>query len=563
MLRALLLAALAAASPADRPPFVDATAEAGLDFAYRPGRTAELHLPEIMGGGAALFDFDNDGDLDLYLVQGGQLGPAGQPLPARETDRLFRNDLAVGPDGRRRPRFTDISAAAGLSPGGYGMGVAAGDYDSDGWTDLLVTGYGSLRLLRNLEGRRLEDVTATAGLADDGLNVSAAFLDADRDGRLDLYVARYVDYLPVRCVLASGRPDYCGPKSFKPQFDRLFRNLGGGRFEEVGQPRLGPHRPGAGLGVVSVDADGDGWTDLYVANDGSDNYLWMNRAGQGFEDDGLLAGVALNRMGQAEAGMGTDAGDADNDGDPDLFVANLTGETNTFYVNQGGGLFEDRTIAAGLGAPSLPYTGFGSRFLDYDSDGWLDLVVVNGAVHLPDQPLVAGQPLPLDQPKLLFRNLGGGRFEDRSAQAGTPFTRLENSRGLAVGDVDDDGDPDLVVVNSDQPARLLLDAVGQDHPWLGLRLVEADGRRDAPGAVATLRRRGAPDLVRHVHTDGSYASASDPRLLFGLGQGSELAALEVRWPDGARERFEPPALGRYTTLRRGQGAALAAPGQKP
>ena len=551
-----MLALLAALAAAAAPVFVDATREAGLDFAYRPGRTPQLHLPEIMGGGAALFDFDGDGDLDLYLVQGGQLGSDGRPLPARETDRLFRNDPATGPDGRRRPRFSDISAAAGLAPGGYGMGVAAGDYDGDGWTDLVVTGFGRLRLLRNVAGRRLEEAGVAAGVSDDGLSVSAAFLDVDRDGRLDLYVARYVDYTPVRCVLASGRPDYCGPKSFKPQRDRVFRNLGGGRFEDAGARWLGPHRTGAGLGAVTADVDGDGFTDLYVANDGSDNHLWMNRAGRALEDDGLLAGVALNRMGQAEAGMGTDAGDADGDGDPDLFVANLTAETNTYYVNQGGGLFEDRTIGAGLAGPSLAFTGFGTRFLDYDNDGALDLVVVNGAVHLPDQPVVAGQPLPLDQPKLLFRNLGGGRFEDASALAGPAFARPENSRGLAVGDLDDDGDPDLVAVDNDQPARVLLDAVGQDQPWLGLRLVEADGRRDAPGAVATLRRRGAPDLVRHVHTDGSYASASDPRLLFGLGQGRDLAAVEVRWPDGTRERFDPPGTGRYTTLRHGQGTPL-------
>ncbi len=551
-----MLALLAALAAAAAPVFVDATHEAGLDFSHRPGRTPQLHLPEIMGGGAALFDFDGDGDLDLYLVQGGQLDPEGRPLPARESDRLFRNDPVTGPDGRRRPRFSDVSRPAGLVPGGYGMGVAAGDYDGDGWTDLVVTGFGALRLLRNVAGRRLEDVSAAAGVSDAGLSVSAAFLDVDRDGRLDLYLARYVDYAPVRCVLASGRPDYCGPKSFKPQRDRLFRNLGGGRFEDAGGRWLGPHRTGAGLGAVSADVDGDGFTDLYVANDGSDNHLWMSRAGRGLEDDGLLAGVALNRMGQAEAGMGTDAGDADGDGDLDLFVANLTAETNTYYVNLGGGLFEDRTITAGLAAPSLPLTGFGTRFLDYDNDGALDLVVVNGAVHLPDQPVEAGQPLPLDQPKLLFRNLGGGRFEDRSAQAGPAFARPENSRGLAAGDLDDDGDTDLVVVNSDQPARVLLNEVGQDAPWLGLRLVEADGRREANGAQATLRRRGAPDLVRHLHTDGSYASAGDPRLLFGLGQGRDVTAVEVRWPDGTRERFEAPPAGRYTTLRRGQGSPL-------
>jgi hypothetical protein len=536
-------------------PFADATLAAGLHFVYRNGMSGALHLPEIVGGGAALFDFDNDGDLDLYLVQGGTFGPRGEPRSGPEHDRLWLN---VAPVGGGDPRFEDVSAKAGLSPAGYGMGVAAGDYDNDGWTDLLVTGYGSMRLLRNRDGARLEDVTARAGVGDGGWSVSAAFADLDADGRLDLFVARYVEYAPVRCRLPSSRPDYCGPKSFPPQPDRVFRNRGDGTFEEATARWLGPQRAGPGLGVAAADLDGHGRTDVYVANDGAENHLWLNRDGPALREEGLIGGVALSGTGAAQAGMGVDAGDVDGDLDLDLVVTNLTGEGSTLYVNQGGGQFEDGTAASGLGPASLPLTGFGARLLDYDNDGWLDLAVANGAVHLSDPAPGSTDPFPLAQPRLLYRNAGRGRFADVTRAAGEAFTHPEVGRGLAAGDVDNDGDVDLVLVNVEGPARLLLNRVGQDQPWAGLRLLTRDGRRDALGARVLLRRRRAADLLRHAHADGSYASAGDPRVLFGLGGGADVAGLDVRWPDGAVETFDPPALRRYTALRQGGGRPASA-----
>ncbi|MGE3509646.1 MAG: CRTAC1 family protein, partial [Vicinamibacterales bacterium] len=395
------------------------------------------------------------------------------------------------------------------------------------------------------------------GVADPGWSVSASFFDYDRDGRLDLFVSHYVEYRLQRCLQASTLPDYCGPKSYTPERDTLFHNLGGGRFEDVSPKLLGNRREGAGLGVVSGDYDGDGWVDLYVANDGSDNHLWLNEAGRALRESGLLSGAALSWSGVAQAGMGTDAGDVDGDGDLDLFVTNLVSEGNSLYTNIGRGLFEDRSSSSGLAAPSLPWTGFGARFLDYDNDGVLDLAVVNGAVHLKH---AWSSTSALAEPMQIYRGLGGGRFEDQTAKAGDAVARRDVSRGLATGDVDNDGDIDLLIGNADAPARLLLNNAGQQQPWIGLRLVEADGRRDAYGARVVLRRRGAPDLVRHVHADGSYASTSDPRLLFGLGGGRNLVAVDVQWPGGSpltsHERFAVPPLQAYSTLRRGTGRAV-------
>ena len=547
----------AADTPRMGPVFEDATTAAGLSFTHDNGATGGLHLTEIMGPGAALFDFDGDGDLDAYLVQGGRIdGTKAGPGP--RGDALFRNELL--PNGGHL-HFTDVTAGSGLPAGGYGMGVAAADYDGDGRTDLYLPRLGQGVLLRNLGGGHFEDATTRAGIDDPGWGVSASFFDYDRDGRLDLFVAHYIDYPldpPIHCFAASSRPDYCGPQAFRPERDRLFHNLGGGRFAEA-TALLGPHQPAAGLGVVAGDFDGDGWVDLYVANDGNPNHLWLNQQGHGFREAGLFAGVAVNRLGLPEGGMGVDAGDLAGDGAEELFVANLAGETNTLYTNLGGGLFEDASIASGLGPPSRPYTAFGTAFLDWDGDGLLDLVVVDGAVKLVE---VLGTGT-MGQPGLLFRNVpipgGGPRFRDETARAGAALTQPAVRRGLAVGDVDDDGDPDLLIAVNGGPARLLLDREGGGVPWIGLRLMDASGA-DVPGALAVLHRAGAPDLQRRAHSDGSYASASDPRVLFRLGGGGTPKRVDVRWPDGKIESWPAPPTGRYQTLRRGDGQPPGAGG---
>jgi hypothetical protein len=314
--------------------------------------------------------------------------------------------------------------------------------------------------------------------------------------------------------------------------------------------------------VVAADFDGDGRTDLFVANDGAENFLWLNRGDGSFEDDALFAGVAVNRDGAMEASMGVDASDFDDDGDPDLFMTHLSGETNTLYLNRGGGMFEDRSVETGLAAPSVGFTSFGTAALDYDRDGRLDLAVVSGAVRIIEEQAKAGDPLPLRQTHQLFHNLGGGSFEDVTGRAGEAFGRPGVGRGAAVGDLDDDGDPDLVVTHNAGPAVVLLDRAADGAPWLGLRLVigvTGTAGRDALGAEVELLRTGAPALHRRVHSDGSYASAGDPRVLFGLAAGSKVKGVRVRWPGGAVERFGPPPLGTYTTLRQGGGEPEPAP----
>jgi enediyne biosynthesis protein E4 len=548
----LLLAPLAPAAAREEA-FVDRAAAWGLDFRYTNGATGELFFPEIMGGGAALFDFDNDGDLDAFVVQAHPLGKGGAPSTG---GRLFRNDLGTPGEKKPEPRFVDVTEASGLRAPGYGMGVAAGDFDNDGRVDLYLTNFGSNQLWRNKGDGRFEDVTAKAGADDPRWSVSASFADLDRDGWLDLYVANYVDFSVdnnIRCYAASSRRDYCGPSSFQPVPDRLLRNRGNGTFEDVSVRSGIAKKAGPALGVVAADLDGDGWQDLYVANDGAPNFLWLNQRDFTFREDALFSGAALNAAGQPEASMGVTAGDMDADGDEDLFLTHLTGEKNTLYVNQGGSLFEDRTAAAGLAAPSLPFTAFGTLWIDYDNDGWLDLLTANGAVRLLDDKARRGDPYPFAQRAQLFRNLGNGRFaEVPGDEAGAPFRDEAVGRGAAFGDVDNDGDTDALVVNSNGPVRLLVNQVGNRRPWLGLRLVGRPGGRDLLGARVTVFRKGASALVRRASTDGSYASANDPRVLVGLGDTPEVEKVRVDWPDGRSETFPPPPPGRYTTLVQGE-----------
>ncbi|MCB1056596.1 MAG: CRTAC1 family protein, partial [Acidobacteria bacterium] len=329
---------------------------------------------------------------------------------------------------------------------------------------------------------------------------------------------------------------------------------GDGTFEEVTQVAGPGSHPGATLGAVAADFNGDGWPDLYLANDQMSNELWINGHDGTFSEEGLLGGAALSGDGQPQASMGVDAGDFDGDGDEDLFLSHLSRETNTLYLNDGSAVFEDATARAGLAAPSWEYTGFGTAWFDYDNDGRLDLLVVNGAVKLLEPQVRAGEVLPLRQPDQLYHNLGGGRFEAVEV-AGTALSTAKVSRGAAFGDLDDDGDIDVVVVDNGSAARLLENRVGAKSSWLGLRLVESHGR-DALGAVVILHRADGGSILRRVSTAGSYASARDPRLVFGLDDGSPPERIEVRWPDGTRETWPAPSVGRYTTLHEGTGEVM-------
>ncbi len=556
-----------AAAPATPAALEESAAEVGLVFQHRNAAGGRFLLPEIMGSGAALFDADGDGDLDAYLVQGGPLNPgtagarsAAADSPAR--DRLFRNELAETGE----LRFVDATEQSGIDATGYGMGVAAGDFDGDGHVDLYVTNLGPNQLWRNAGGGRFEDATAAARADDPRWSVPAAFFDYDADGALDLFVGNYVDFnlgSHTLCTFGSGEPDYCSPKTYRAEPDRLFRNDGNGRFEESTDRAGLAAEFGNGLGAVPADLDLDGRLDLYVANDGTANQMWMNLGDGRFENRAFFGGSAVNRRGEPEAGMGVDAGDLDGDGDEDLYVTHITGETSTLYVNEGDALFADAGVPAGLDAPSLPMTGFGAGWFDFDNDGDLDLLAVNGAVRRLDRARSGDRAAArtaaateherrFGQPNQLFRNLGDGRFEDASALGGPVFAAYEVSRGAAFGDVDNDGDTDVLVTNNGGPARLLVNLVGQDNGWIGLRLVTAGGNRDALGSLVRVRLTDGRALARRVRAAMSYASSSDPRVLIGLGDAT-IEDIRVDWLAGAEESFGALPPGAYHELRQGEG----------
>jgi hypothetical protein len=536
--------------------FTDVAEESGLRFTHVNGMSGKLYYAEIIAPGAAMFDYDNDGDLDVYLVQGQSLDPTPQgPRAASTGGRLFRNDLTVNADGTRTLRFVDVTEASGIKSRGYGMGVAAGDFNNDGCTDLYLTNLGPNQLLRNNCDGTFTDVSKQSRTDDPAWSVSASFFDYDRDGWLDLFVGNYLDWRAdssMPCFSASGRPDYCSPNVFQPQPSRLYHNNRDGTFTDVTAASGIARDFGPALGVSTADFNGDGWIDLYVANDGQPNQLWINQRDGTFRNTGLLSGTALSAHGRAKAGMGVDAGDFDNDGDEDLFVTNLTGEGNDLYVNDGAGLFEEQSARSGLGPASRPYTGFGAAWFDIDNDGWLDTIVVNGAVQTIEALRNANDPFPLHQRKLLFRNLGNRRFEDATARGGAAFQLSEVSRGAAFGDIDNDGDVDVLVANNNGRPRLLINNVGSRNHWIGLRLAGKQGR-DMLGARAGIVLDDGTTRWRRARSDGSYASASDPRVVVGLGQSAHVARIRVQWPGGATEERSAGGVDRYITLREGEG----------
>lgn len=545
------------------PLFRDVAADVGLKFHHFAGATGEYYMPEIMGSGVALFDYDNDGDLDVYLIQGSTFDPAQDPRRSKfppppgwkPGNRLFRNLLSE----TGKLQFVDVTEQAGVGHIGNGMGVAVGDYDNDGFQDLYVTNFGRNVLYHNNGDGTFTDVTAKAGVDDLRWSTGAAWVDYDGDGRLDLFVANYLDFTVKgnrQCFASTGERDYCTPKMYQPVPARLFHNLGDGTFEDVTAASGIGTAIGPGLGIVCADFNGDGWPDIYVANDGAAAHLWINQKNGTFKERGALSGAALSPDGLPQAGMGVSAADFDGDGAEDIFKTNLTNEGSNLYVNDGHGNFHDASTELGLFLPTFPYTGFGTEWFDYDNDGRLDLFIANGAVNRIES--LRDTPYPFGQPNLLFHNEGDRqKFRDVSAAAGPVFALSEVSRGAAFGDIDNDGAVDIVVTNNNGPVRLLLNqnrSLNRNH-WLLVSLQATQGNRFAIGAKVEVRQRGRK-LVRRVHTDSSYLSASDVRVHFGLGADAKIETLIVQWPGGPREAWDKLEADQIVHIRQGTGRVV-------
>jgi len=531
--------------------FVEVAPAVGLTWQHENGHSLQRYFPETMGSGGAFFDYDGDGDLDIYAVNGAFIAP--DPRDAVPVNSLFRND---------DHRF--VSVAAGVAHPGVGMGVAAADYDSDGDLDLYLTNFGPNALFRNDDGHFAE-MGRQAGVADARWGTSCAFADYDRDGDLDLYVANYVSYDPAaaradQVPYMAGYESYGGqapvgyphPDNFQGQADLLYRNDSARHFVDVSAEAGIADASGKGLGVVFGDYDSDGWPDIYVANDAVRNFLYHNSHDGTFAERAGLMGVAYGQDGQMEAGMGVDWGDYNGDGVLDLTVTNFQAEPNALYRGEGG-FFSVATFAAGVGLPSLPFLGFGTQFFDPDLDGDLDLFAANG--HVLDNVLDIDQSTSYGQRNLLFRN-DSGRLAEVSATAGPGFALESVSRGSATGDYDSDGDPDLLVFNSGQPLSLLRNDLGDANHWITIQLAGVNGNPNGIGARLTAT---SGDLVqtRELRGSRSYLSQSQLRICLGLGKRPQLDSLVVRWPSGRVERFGPFAANQALALVEGEGISAA------
>ena len=508
--------------------FVDVTAARGLKFRYLSSRTTKKYLLETMAPGVALFDYDNDGRLDIFLVNGAPIAdptPKGT-VPQKTSPEYWNRLYHQKSDGT----FEDVTERAGLQGKGYGMGVAVGDYDNDGNEDLYVTAYGGNRLYHNNGNGTFTDVTEQAGVVGEGWSTSAAWIDLDRDGRLDLVVLRYLqwDFTDVWCgEHKDGYRAYCHPDYFKPIAPLVYHNDGNGRFTEVSQ-KTGISKPGKGLGIALADYDRDGLTDIFVANDSTLEFLYHNKGDGTFEEIGLLANAAVDGDGRTFAGMGVDFADYNNDGLPDLIVTDLANQMYALYQNSGDGLFNYATVPSGIGQMTRTHSGWGVRFFDYDNDGWKDLLIAQG--HDLDTIQLTSPNLRYREPMLLARNTGSG-FVDVSAASGEVFAQAWAARGMAIGDIDNDGRVDAVVTTNDGPAFILHNEGTSANHWLSLLLIGHKSNRDAIGAEVKLVTAKQSQYAI-VTTASSYLSSSDKRVHFGLGSEVTAKEIEIRWPSG-------------------------------
>jgi len=526
--------------------YVDVAAAAGITFQHDNAASAEKYLIETMGSGCGWIDYDQNGLQDLYLVNG---AATRLYTPKRRLQSaLYRNNG----DGT----FSDVTAKAGVAAEGlFGMGAAVGDFDNDGFPDLFVLGYGRCILYHNNGDGTFTDVTAKAGVENSGRwGSSAAWFDYDNDGRLDLLIANYVDWAADNNFWCGdhgpGLRSYCHPDNYHGQAPTLYHNNGDGTFTDVSLRSGVGAKPGNGLGVVTFDYDDDGWQDIFIANDSMPNFLFHNNHDGTFREVGYMAGVAVSMDGTSEAGMGVDAADASGKGRMDLMVTHLDSQLARFYQNMGGGVFDDATLRSKISYATFHMSGFGTRFMDYDNDGWRDVFMADG--HILDNIERYRGGVRYAEPKLMFRNTGRGIFENVSDQLGADFQRPRVSRGAAIGDFDNDGDLDVLVNNNGEPAQLLRNDGGNANHWLEIFLIGTRSNRDGVGARVKVT---AGDLTLYDQRKGgmSYQSAQDPRLHFGLGAHATVDALEIIWPSGVATKLAGIKSDQIISVREGEG----------
>ena len=540
------------ARPAGPIEFRDMTKQAGILFKHNSGAFGKKYLPETMGSGVCVLDYDNDGWQDILFVN--SMDWPGHKGAAKSYPALYHNNK----DGT----FTDVTREAGLAMESYGLGCAVADYDNDGFEDIYITTVGSNHLFHNLGNGKFADVTVKAGVADPGFSTSAVWFDYDNDGKLDLFVTHYIDWSIAKdqyCTLDNKNKSYCTPQTYKGESSTLFHNRGDGTFENVTK-RAGLHDPTSkSLGVAMLDYDNDGWMDLFVANDTEPNKLYHNNHNGTFTDVAVQVGVAFSESGRVRAGMGVDAGDYDGSGWQSLVIGNFTNESMSLYRNDGSGLFVDEEISSGIRQMSLQALTFGCFFFDYDLDGRLDIFAANG--HVSDDISVVQPTLKYAQPAILFHNSGNRKFEDASAKVGPAMQQPVVGRGAAYLDYDNDGDLDLVITANNGPARLLRNENGNQNDMLRVKLVGTRSNRDGIGARVTVTTSSGTRLFRMVKTGSSYASQSELPLTFGLGtpQAGRTVGLEIVWPSGQKDSLSKIGANQFITVKEGSGIISARP----